>query len=223
MQILHRLADGFQKLIGRLRIVPHKDRHELLPAVPCEQVRGALEIGSSRLGHGGDHPIPRRMAESVIVELEFVDIKHAHGEGEPEAHRFPPFGDAGALVAPAVGYAGQVVHQGLLLELRLIVVEMDVGIDPGLDDDRTEGLGHIIHRAQQQPPLLILLVGQAGQQDHGDVLGQLGGFQLPQGGKAVHVRHDDIQKDQGKAALLGSENALFGGVTDGYIVVIPQN
>ena len=55
------------------------------------------------------------------------------------------------------------------------------------------------------------------------MLGQLGGLQLPQDGKAVHVRHDNVQKDQGEAAVLGGQEALLGGVADRYVVVIPED
>ena len=95
-----------------------------------------------------------------------------------------------------------------------------MGIDPRLNNDGAEGLGHIVHGAQQQPPLLILLLRQAGQQDNRHMPGQLGAFQLPQDGKPVHIRHNDVQEDEGVAPLLGGLQALPGGIADGHIVVI---
>lgn len=62
MEILHCLSDGLQELKGRPGIIAQHNRHELLPAVAPEEVRGALEEGGCRLGHGGDDLIPRRMA-----------------------------------------------------------------------------------------------------------------------------------------------------------------
>ena len=80
------------------------------------------------------------MAEGVVIDLELVDIEHADGQGHPEADGFPPLGQALPLIAPAVGHAGELIHHGLLLELHLVVVELDVGIDTGLDDHGAEGL-----------------------------------------------------------------------------------
>mgnify|MGYP002509279956 CR=1 FL=1 len=54
-----------------------------------------------------------------------------------------------------MGHAGEPVHHGLLHELHLIAVELDMGVHPGFDDGGFEGLGHIVHRPQHQPPLLI--------------------------------------------------------------------
>ena len=223
VHVLHRLTDLLEEFESRLPVAPHEDRHELLPAVPGEQVRGPPEVGGNLLGYGRNDPVPRRVAEGVVIDLELVNIEHAQGEGLSETDSVLPSGGALRLVAPAVGHAGELIHQGLLLELVLIAVELDVGVDPGLDDHRAEGLGDIVHRPQQEPPLLVLNVGQAGDHDDGDVPGQVRGFQLPDQGEPVHVRHHHVQQDQGIAPLLGGAEPVRCGLAHGDLVIVFQD
>ena len=223
MQVFHRLPDGLHELKGGFRGGAHKDGHEFFPAVPGKEVGGALEIGGDGLGHGGNHLVPGGVSEGVVVQLELVDIEHTDGEGQVKPDRLVPAGRAAVLVPPPVGHAGELVDHGLLPELHLIMVELDMGIHPGLDDHRVEGLGHIVHRPQQQPLLLKLDIGEAGEQDHRDVPGQVGGLQFPQEGEAVHFRHDDIQKDQGKVPLLGGAEPLLRRVAGGQLVLAPED
>ena len=178
-----------------------------------------MEEAGGGLGHGGDHLVPGGVPEGVVIQLELVDVEHTDGEGQLEADGLPPAHQALLLVPAAVCHAGELIHHGLPPELHLVVVELDMGIHPGLDNHRAEGLGHVVHRPQQQPPLLVLDVRQAGQQDHRDKPGQLGALQLLQQGEAVHLGHHHVQQDQGKAPLLGGAQARLGGVAGGNVVI----
>ena len=197
VQVLHVPADLLEVGKGLLRAVPQQKRHEFLSAVTGEKIRAALEPGGRRAGHGGNHLIAGGMAEGVVVHLEFVNVEHTDGEGNLQAGGLLPLGQAVEVVAAAVGNAGELVRHGLVLHLLAVLVQLDVGIHPGLDDQRVAGLADVVHRPQSQPPLLTLDVGEAGNQDDWNVPGDHLLLQLLQQHKTIHLRHDHVQQDQG--------------------------
>ncbi len=159
VQILHRLAYSLHELKGRGPLLTQEHRHKFLPAISGEQVRGTMEMGCRRLGYGRDDLISRRMTEGVIIQLELIDIEHADGEGDLETDRLPPARCALILISSPIGHTGKLVDHGPLLELHLIMIKLDVGVHPSLDDHRFKRLRDIIHRPQQESPLLVLHVG----------------------------------------------------------------
>ena len=163
------------------------------------------------------------MAEGVVVDLELVNVEHTQGEGDLEAHSLLPLAGADAVVPPPVGHAGELVSHGLVLHLLAVLIELDMGLDPGLDNKRVEGLGDVVHGSQGQALLLMLNIGQAGDEDYGQVLGKDLLLQLFQQHEPVHLRHDHVQQDQGKIPRAGGVQSGLGRLYGSDVVVVLQN
>lgn len=86
-----------------------------------------------------------------------------------------------------------------------------------------ERLGDVVHRSQGQPVLLILDVGQTGNQDHRDALGDDLLLQLLEKGEAVHAGHDYVQQDEGKGLRAGAAEPVLRRLRDGDVVAALQN
>ena len=71
--------------------------------------------------------------------------------------------------------------------------------------------------------LFVFDVGQAGNQNHRDALGQDFLLQFLQQGKAVHTRHHDIQQDQGILRAGGLPQPVLRRLDNGDIVLVFQN
>ena len=173
MEVLHRLPDLLEVGKSLFRTAAHQEGDKFLAAVAGEKVRTALKIGGRRLGHGGNHLVPGGMPECVVEPFEMVNIKHADRERHLEAGGLVPLDHAVAVMLPSVGDPGQLIGPGLVLHLPTVVVQFDVRTDPGLYDQRREGLRDIVHRAQHQPVLFVLNIGKAGNQNNWDALGML--------------------------------------------------
>ena len=163
------------------------------------------------------------MPEGVVVDFELVDVHHADGEGDVQPHGVLPPLQADGVVVPPVCHAGELVQGGLPLDLGAVLIQLDVGVDPGLDHQGVEGLGDIVHSPQGQPALLVLKIGEACDENDGDVLG--GGVLLQQRQhlKAVDAGHNHVQKDQRVVAALGVVQPALGGVNRGDIIGVIQN
>ena len=115
-----------------------------------------------------------------------------------------------ALLEDSVGALQFLVFLG---QHFLEAADGQVGVDPGDDLFRLERLGDVVHRAQLQALDLVLGVGEGGEVDDGDVAQGGVGLQAAADLKAVHVRHHDVQEDQGGPGLLGDgqgAGAVFG-------------
>ena len=89
-----------------------------------------------------------------------------------------------------------------------------MALHPGVYDHRAEGFGDIVHRAGQQSLLLVLDIRETGNQNHRDILRDFRGLQLLEDHKAIHVRHNDIQKHQGELPVPGRLQAIPAGLAD---------
>ena len=140
-----------------------------------------------------------------------------------EPHGLVPLHDAVEVIPAAVGDAGELVSQGLVLHLTAVVVEFDVGVDPGLDDEGFKGLADVVHRPQDQAVLFVLLVGEAGDEDHRHALGDDLLLEFFEQGKAVHARHDHVQKDEGEALAACEAQAVLCGLGHDHVVIALQD
>ena len=177
----------------------------------------------SRLGHGGDDLVPGGVAEGVVVYLEAVDVEHADGDGDMQADRLAPLCGTVLLILAPVGDACKLVGHGLLLHLPAVVVQLDMGVDPRLDDQRLEGLCDIVHSAQNEPPLFVRHGGQAGDQNDRDALGDDLLLQFLQQSKTVHSRHHHIQQNEREIFFVGQAQAVLRPLGDGNIVLVLQD
>ena len=134
-----------------------------------------------------------------------------------------PLRGAELVMPPPVGHAGELVGHGLGLYLLAVLIELDVGVHPGLDNQRVEGLYDIVHRPQGEAPLFVLDGSQAGNEDYRDVLGNQLLLQLFQQVKAVHIRHNHIQQNEGILPGAGLGQPVRRRVDSGYIIIIIQN
>ena len=94
-----------------------------------------------------DSPVQAEFLSSILKDDYEVSVFHTTQEG--------------LEAAKAGGYSLillDVVMPGMDGFTLLILVELDMGVDPRLDNHRAERLGHIVHRPQKKPPLLILHV-----------------------------------------------------------------
>ena len=98
-----------------------------------------------------------------------------------------------------------------------------MGVDPGLDDQRVEGLDNIVHGPQGEALLLVFNVVEAGNQDDRDVLGNDLFLKLFQQHEAVHIRHDHVQQHQGEFPGGGKAQPVLGGVDHGDVILLVQN
>ena len=163
------------------------------------------------------------MSESVIVQLKSVDIKHTNGKRQFKAYGFPPACSAFALISAPVCHAGELVDHGLLFKLHLVMIELDMRIYPCPDNRRIKRLCDIIHRAKHQPPFLILRIGQAGNEDYRHIPGKFHVFQLLEKHKAVHLRHDHIQQNQGISPFYHSLQSFLRRMANRYPVILLQD
>ena len=124
---------------------------------------------------------------------------------------------------PPVGHAGELVRHGLVLHLLAVLVELDVGVDSGLDDQGMAGLVDVIHRPQGQAPLLALDIGQAGNQNHGDMAGSNLLLQFFQQGEAVHFRHHHVQHNEGVVPSSGLGQTVLWRLHGRYVVVLRED
>ena len=131
-----------------------------------------------------------------------------------------PLHYAETVVPAAVGDSGELVGHRLGFHLLAVLVELNVGVDPGLDNQRVERLGNIVHRPQHKPPLLVLDGGEAGDQNHGEMLGEYLLLELLQQHEAVHFRHDHIQQNQGVVPSGGLGQSLRRRLHGGNVVFV---
>ena len=122
VEVLHRLADLFQVGKDLFRGVAKYQRHKFLPTVAGQEIGAALQQGGRGFGHGGDHLVPGRVAEGIVVHLEAVDVEHTDRKGELQPGGLLPLGRAVLLIFAPVGDPGQLVGHGLLLHLAAVVI-----------------------------------------------------------------------------------------------------
>ena len=128
-------------------------------------------MGSGRFRHGGDDPVPGRVAKGIIVRFKAVNVKHADGKRNSQPEGLLPLCGTVTLVAAPVGNPSQLVRHRLPLRLPAVMVELHMRIHPGPYHRGAEGLCDIIHRPQYQPVLLVLHIGEARNQNDGNALG----------------------------------------------------
>lgn len=178
---------------------------------------------SRRLGHRSDYLVSGRMAKGVVVNLEFINIKHADGEWNPQTGGLLPFQGAVVVVPPPVGHPGKLVRHRLKLRLLSVLIQLDMGVYPGPDNQGMEGFYDIVHRPQGEPPLFMLDGGQAGDQDNGNPPGNHLILKLFQQVEAVHIRHDYIQQNERKISGAGLGQSIRRCVDSGDIIAVLQN
>ena len=194
--LLNRGADFLRDRRTAIQIRVRQEAGELLPAVACGEVAGALHLILKYGGNPAEARIPRAMSAGVVVGFEVVDI------GKDDAYRFvgtpraPPFAIQGFVESAAIGDAGQTVLERQMGQCVTAAFEFQIIARTGAHDGRLERLGPIIDRAQFQAPQLIPGFRHAGQEHDGDIAEARVRLQPLQNLVTVHVRHEDIQDNQ---------------------------
>ncbi len=135
---LHRelLLHAFDQSVGHCaqlveRGVPGEHHHELVSAQPRQHI-GLAQHATQTLAHGHQQLISHRMAQTVVDDLEAVEIDHAHGQslmrmldqrGAQFLHERPAVGQAGEIIAMGDGAIGLVLVADLLVVLHQLAAE----------------------------------------------------------------------------------------------------
>ena len=181
--------------------------------------------GRGRADHGdvrGGELVALRLLDQVVqhqlrqgADVEDVEAAFA----VPELHDVAE--DVDEQAAALLVFINLIRHH--VGQALLLGVKHD-GIDhPAVDDQRVEGPGNKIGDAQLIGPLNVAGAGFGGDHDDGDVLDPMVLGHDLQDAEAVHLRHDDVQENQGNFTppLLEQAHALQSvlGLDDLILVV----
>ena len=163
------------------------------------------------------------MSKGVVIHFEAVNIKHTDGKRKAQSDCFAPFRGAVPFIPAPVGNPRQLVGHRLLLNLPAITVQLDMRVDPCLDNQGFKGLSDIVDRTQNETALLVCHAGQAGNQNDRDALRNDLFLQFLQQRKPVHPRHDHVQQNERKAPIACPAQSIFRPLSNGNIILVLQN
>ena len=155
-----------------------------------------MQIGSDCLRNRGNDPVACRMPESIIERFKVIDIKHTDRKRCAQANRFFPLLHTVLVMPASVGDPRHLIRLRLPFDLPAVVVQLDMGIHPRLNDQRAERLTDIIDRAQCKSALFMLDIRKRSDHDDRHRLRVILFLQNLQQCKTVHSRHNNIQQDQ---------------------------
>ena len=107
------------------------------------------------------------------------------------------------LQASLLELLGAILDRGL--QGPVLVMEGQVGLHPGPDPGRADGLGDVVHAAQVEALLLVLRGLLGGDEQHRDGAGEGVRLEPPDHFVAVHSGHHDVEQDQVRRIVLGGD------------------
>ncbi len=114
-------------------------------------------------------------------------------------------------------FQGSLLHflfqtAGSALQKISLLLEGQMGHDPGFQLLGLERFTHIVYAPGREPQVFGLRIVQGGEKDNRYVLGGFHLLDMPAGLQAVHARHHDVHENQVRWVVLGLVHGFLSAI-----------